>query len=183
MSVELSYTPDALALAVLLHPHPDFGGDQLHPFIDGLFRRLDESGIGAVRFDFSSAEPAEAKAQTIAAIKAGLDRWGTVPVVLAGYSFGAGIAATVEDKRVVAWYLLAPQVSFLTGSMIGRSARPKRIVVPELDRYSSPDSVRKATSDWTSTTVDTLPDTTHFLGDIRPIVDSAASWIESVLHA
>jgi alpha/beta superfamily hydrolase len=55
--VNVAEEATATALAVLLHPHPHFGGNRFHPFIEALFRRLPEIGVTAIRFDFLSAEP------------------------------------------------------------------------------------------------------------------------------
>ena len=104
MVAEMNTTEEARALAVLLHPHPDFGGNRFHPFIDGLFRRLPERAVTAIRFDFSSADLSVAHEEVVAAIDEGSTRWPQLPVVLAGYSFGAGIAAGSggrADRRLV----------------------------------------------------------------------------------
>jgi uncharacterized protein len=170
----------ATALAVLLHPHPQFGGNRFHPFIEALFRRLPEIGVTAIRFDFSSAEPIAATEEVVAAIDEGSTRWPQLPVVLAGYSFGAGIAAGVEDERIVGWYLLAPPVAMLAEAPIGPDPRPKRIVVPALDQFSPPDAVERAVTGWETTTVTTVPNADHFLGAVPPFVDDALRWFDGM---
>jgi alpha/beta superfamily hydrolase len=66
--MEMNNADGGRALGVLLHPHPDFGGNRYHPFIDCLFRRLPEIDIGTVRFDVSSADPSAAHEEVVAAI-------------------------------------------------------------------------------------------------------------------
>ena len=45
VSVDFTAAQQAWAVAVLLHPHPDFGGDRFNAVIDELYRRLPlESG-------------------------------------------------------------------------------------------------------------------------------------------
>jgi len=172
---------EARALAVLLHPHPDFGGNRFHPFIDGLFRRLPDVAVTAIRFDFSSAEPSAAQAQVMAAIDDGSTRWPQLPVVLAGYSFGAGIAAGIGDERIAAWYLLAPQAPPLAAASIGPDSRPKGIAVPEFDQFSPPAAIEQVVDGWESTTVTTVPNADHFLGAVAPVVEAALRWIDSAL--
>jgi alpha/beta superfamily hydrolase len=172
---------EARALAVLLHPHPDFGGNRYHPFIDALFHRLPDIAVTAIRFDFSSAEPSTAQAQVVAAIDEGSTRGAQLPVVLAGYSFGAGIAAAIDDERIAAWYLLAPQAAMLSAAPIGHDPRAKGIAVPEFDQFSPPAAIEQVVSGWESTTVTTVPNADHFLGAVSPIVEDALSWIDASL--
>ena len=116
-------------LCVLLHPHPDFGGNRFHPFIDTMFLRLPEVAVASVRFDFSSSDPSVAHKEVLSAMDQGSARWPDLPVVLVGYSFGAGVAVDTADERIAAWYLLAPPTAALSGAAIGQDARPKAIVV------------------------------------------------------
>jgi alpha/beta superfamily hydrolase len=172
---------EAWGFAVLLHPHPDFGGNRFHPFVEALFRRLPDIGINTIRFDFSSAELSVAREQVMAAIDEGAARWPQLPAILAGYSFGAGVAAGIDDERIAGWYLLAPPSPMLSPSTIGNSPRPKAVVVPEQDQYSPPAVIAQVVAGWEETTVTTLPKTDHFLGSVQPIVDNALRWIERLM--
>jgi uncharacterized protein len=174
---DVNAADDAQGVAVLLHPHPDFGGNRFHPFIDGLFRRLPDVAVSAIRFDFSSAEPSAARAEVMAAIDIGVAQWPHLPLVLAGYSFGAGIAAGLDDERISGWYLLAPPAAMLSAATIGRDPRPKALAIPEHDQFSPPATIAAVVDGWATTTVTTVPDADHFLGAVRPIVDVALTWI------
>jgi hypothetical protein len=176
----MNVAEEARALAVLLHPHPHFGGNRFHPFIDALFHRLPEIGVTTIRFDFSSAEPAVAGEEVETSLNEGSTHWPHLPIVLAGYSFGAGIAAGVGDERITGWYLLAPPTAMLVASPIGPDPRPKRIVVPELDQFSPPAAVEHAVTRWEMTTVTPVPNADHFLGAVAPFVDDALRWIEGM---
>jgi uncharacterized protein len=175
----MNIAQEAKAMAVLLHPHPHFGGNRFHPFIDGLFRGLPEMAVTAIRFDFSSAEPAAAREEVVASMSEGSARWPELPVVLAGYSFGAGIAAGIADERIAGWYLLAPPAAMLSAAPIGDDRRPKAIAVPEFDQFSPPAAIVDAVTGWETTSVTTVPNADHFLGVVQPIVDSALQWIDS----
>jgi alpha/beta superfamily hydrolase len=181
MTLDISGPDHARAMVVLLHPHPSFGGDRFHPFIDATFRLLERIGVGAIRFDFSTADPGAAGGEVAAAIEGGLRRWPEAPVFLVGYSFGAGVAAALSDARILGWYLLAPQAPALTASPIGPDPRPKAIVVPELDQYSPPAAISQATEGWENTTVSILAGTDHFLGDVKALAEAAVGWVEARL--
>jgi alpha/beta superfamily hydrolase len=178
LALEVNEPAAARGVAVLLHPHPHYGGNRFHPFIGGLFRRLPELGVGAIRFDFSSAGPSEARAEALAAVDLGAEQWPRLPVAIVGYSFGAGVAARISDERLAGWYLLAPQSSSLSEATIGADPRPKAIVVPEHDQFSPPAAVEVAVEGWVATTVETAPGADHFLGDVGPLVEAAATWID-----
>jgi alpha/beta superfamily hydrolase len=75
---------------VLLHPHPDLGGDQHNNVVSALYATLDD----AVRFDFASSDLSVATGQVLEQLDAG-------PAWLVGYSFGGGVAALVDDPRVL----------------------------------------------------------------------------------
>ena len=159
-----------------MHPHPDYGGDRYHPFVSEVFRRAP----AAVRFDFTSGNLDAAVAETVAAVDAAHDRWSDARIVLAGYSFGAGVAANVDDERVDSWFLLAPQVGSLARSPIGNDTRrPKSIVVPERDQFSPPDVVRHATDHWQATSFATVAGD-HFLGTvISEVTNACVEWVLS----
>ncbi len=87
---------------VLLHPHPDMGGNQHNNVITALFAALDD----AVRFDFVSSDLGAAKGQVHQQLDEG-------PAWLVGYSFGGGVASLVDDPRVLGWCLIAPALAMV----------------------------------------------------------------------
>src|SRR3954471_15625045 len=104
MDADRNDAKDPSAGAVLLHPHPDYGGDRFNPVVDALFRALPDAGVSAVRFDFSSSDVDVAADE----VRAALSLLDIRPLVIIGYSFGADVATTVADDRVAGWYLIAP---------------------------------------------------------------------------
>ena len=179
MGFDINAAEPSSAVAVLLHPHPDYGGNRFHPFVDGLFKRLPEVSVNAIRFDFTTSSPAGAAEQVIAAIDYAAAQWPACPAILAGYSFGAGIAAMIDDPRITGWYLLAAPGVMLEHATVDDDPRPKTIRVPEHDQFSPPQAIEHLIANWQSTTVETIPGTDHFLGDVEPIVDDALEWIRT----
>ncbi|MDE3203270.1 MAG: hypothetical protein KGQ66_03495 [Acidobacteriota bacterium] len=181
MTPDIEAVDDAVAVAVLLHPHPSYGGNRHHPFIDGLYRRLPALSVPTVRFDFNTSEMAGARAQTAEVVRQAGHRWPGVPVMLMGYSFGAAVAAGTGEAPVGAWFLLAPPAVMLADSTIGLRPGTKAVVVPEFDQYSTPALTAEAVSGWSDTEVSVLAGCDHFLGTVTPAVDLAAAWVSGRL--
>ena len=130
--------PDRAELGVVvLHPHPDYGGDRFNPVVDAIFRAVTAAGTAAVRFDFSSSDVAMAADETRDAL-ARLP--GDVPIAMAGYSFGAGIATQVLDDRITRWVLVAPPLTSLALDLdaIASDPRPKHLLAPVHDQFCPP---------------------------------------------
>ena len=65
---DLTEADDPWAGAVLLHPHPDMGGDRYNNVVSALFEALPAAGVTALRFDFKSSDLEVAAAQTVEAL-------------------------------------------------------------------------------------------------------------------
>lgn len=182
MFVDINPAESAAGFAVLLHPHPEYGGDRFHPLVDTLFTRLPGISVGAIRFDFTTAATDQARDEVVAGINAGTEQWPQLPAIVLGYSFGAAIASTVDDPRVAGWYLVAPPAAMMADAVIGEDPRPKTVLVPERDQFSPPGTVEQLIRGWRSTTMSTLAGADHFLGGaVEPAVDQALRWIRSEL--
>lgn len=165
---------------MLLHPHPDMGGDRFNHVVESLFRGLPPQGISAGRFDFTSGDPVAAAHQVEEAVSqtrpAGL-------VVVVGYSFGADVAATAIDDRVRGWFLIAPPLRVVSTAamVIGDDPRPKQLLVPEHDQFSPPARARRLTAGWAATAVTVAPGADHFLmGHSDAVVTAVAGWISGL---
>ena len=88
---------------------------------------------------------------------------GAPRVALVGYSFGADVALGVADSRVAGWFAVAPPLRFGDFVAIASDARPKVLLVPELDQFSGPGRVSELTSGWSNVRVATLGGADHFL--------------------
>lgn len=170
MDADLEGPDDAAVAGVLLHPHPHFGGDRFHPVIEGCFRALVADGYGACRFDFTSADPETAQSEIGEAIEACRQRWPTAAVVLVGYSFGASMAMRILDDVLAGWFLVAPPQVTIDAATIVDDPRPKRLLVPAADQYSSPAGVAEATAHWRATEVLTIPGDHYLFGTVPQIV-------------
>ena len=151
---------------LLLHPHPDLGGDQHNNVIATLASGLE----GAVRFDFASSDLAVATGQVREHLESG-------PACLVGYSFGGGVASLVDDPGVLGWLLIAPALAAVD-PVIGPDPRPKHVLAAERDRFFTPASLVQATADWAATTHDVVAGADHFLvGHERDVAKRCAAWL------
>jgi alpha/beta superfamily hydrolase len=178
IAVDVNSPHNAWAAAVLLHPHPDRGGDRFNAVVDSLYRALPGAGVASARFDFSSSDTGSAARQTVEVIEVIPTR----PLVVVGYSFGAAVATMVNDDRVAGWFLIAPPLRLVSAdqSTIGSDPRPKALAVPEFDQYTPPAEAAKLTEGWINTALNPLPGADHFLaGALNAVVDMVLAWIRS----
>lgn len=173
--MDLDVPDGARAVALLLHPHPDMGGDRFNHVIGALYRGLPAAGFGAARFDFTDADLERAAEATVAAID---ELPSELPVALVGYSFGAMVAMGVDDPRVTGWFLVAPPVAHADASKLATDPRPKVIAAPALDQFTPPATVADVTAGWRATEVHELAGADHFLaGSTDEIVALVVDWL------
>ena len=127
---DLAEASDPWASAVLLHPHPDMGGDRFNNVVSALFAALPGAGVTAARFDFSSSNTETAVAETIEM----LDALPLKPRFAIGYSFGGGIAARLTDDRIAGRCLIAPPPS--------KESPPAFVIAAEHDQFFQIDDLR-----------------------------------------
>lgn len=172
-TVDINDSPGSPLTAVLLHPHPDMGGNRYNHVIDVLYQSLPKGGYTAARFDFSSSDVGVA-AQEAAAV---VEQCSSGPVAVVGYSFGAAVALHLTDAAIAGWLLVAPYLGGVPGAVIS-DPRPKLLLVAERDQWSPPSRVQPLVEAWPTTTVRTIAGADHFLaGCTGPVVDKALEWL------
>ena len=112
-----------LPLVVVCHPHPRYGGDMDNNVLMAVVRALTRGGIAALRFNFrgvgrsrgshggGSGEQDDVRAAL--ALSATLPDIDAARIGLAGYSFGAWMAALTAGPSIAALALIA--VPLVTG--------------------------------------------------------------------
>ena len=174
-AIDWNRADDEWATAVVLHPHPDMGGDRHNHVVEAFFRALPSAGVTAARFDFSSSDPTVARGEVLDVLAQADGR-----LFVVGYSFGADIATTVGDARIAAWVLVAPPLRLVdpAAMVVGHDPRPKLVLPAERDQFSSPDHARAVTADWAATTIQVLGGADHFLaGATGAAVEQALTWL------
>lgn len=173
LEAEIAVPDDPIGAVVLAHPHPQQGGSMRSLVTSELFRSLPADGIAVLRFNFRGVEESEGTygggvdehRDVIAAIDRLRDATDVRPLVLAGWSFGADVSATVVDDRLAGWFLIAPPLRVLPADafVVGADPRPKHLAVPEHDMFRPPDAARAATAEWVNTTVEVVAGADHFM--------------------
>lgn len=189
LEAEIVVAPDAGAIAVLCHPHPQFGGDMRSLVVSELFRAYPAAGISCLRFNFrgvgaSSGTWDDGGAEQLdvrSAVEAAAVRSGQ-PVVLVGWSFGADLALTNRDPVVVAWVAIAPPLHFGDDhDATGRDARPKLVMLAEHDEFRPPEQVIARTTTWQSSTTEVIGGASHFfVGRTGQLVTRTTEWINQL---
>jgi alpha/beta superfamily hydrolase len=158
LAYDVTVRPGSRTTVVLSHPHPDMGGDRHHPVVQALYDGLAWSTL---RFDFTSSALPTAQEDLREAIALAPDPH----VVLAGYSFGANVALSIVEPRVLGWCLVAPPLRGVDAQTLAAAgdARPKHLVVPELDQFCPPARAARATDGWEATSIETIAGCDHFL--------------------
>ena len=168
---ELSIPSEPTAAAVLAHPHPQFGGNMRSIVIGALFAALPPAGVACLRFNFRGVEGSEGdfddgraeRLDVVAALDVLHPITEGLPLVLAGWSFGADTSLDVDDERSVGWFAVAPPLRRNSDYAAAFDSRPKLVAVPEHDQFRSPDSARPVLRAWTNTQVEVVKGADHFL--------------------
>lgn len=173
LEAELHVPPAARAAAVLCHPHPQFGGNMRSLVPGTLFDGLPRTGIAALRFNFrgvegstgSYGEGIDEQLDVVAAIDALASACPDVPIVVAGWSFGAEVASAVTDARLAGWVLIALPMRILPAGSHGAGAdpRPKLVLQPEHDQYRPPAALAPLIAGWVATDTEIVGGADHFL--------------------
>jgi len=179
--------------AVVCHPHPLFGGTMHNKVVYQVARTLDRLGIASLRFNFrgvglSAGEHDRGRGEgddVQAAIEFLAGEFPGVPMLLAGFSFGAwvGLRIGCAEKRVAELIGLGAPVDDSKFDYLARCAKPKLMLTGENDQFGSPATLRKVIDSLDAASRDAtqiliVPGVDHFFAGKLDQVDSAiANWL------
>jgi alpha/beta superfamily hydrolase len=155
----LDMPEDPSAVLVFCHPHPQMGGTMNAPLLLAVKDALLPRGWAVLRFNFrgigsSEGETGIGDAETQdaeGALACVTERFGDLPVALAGWSFGGAVAVRVAARHpeLVACVAIAPAVEAVEGVTAGLPEQgsigvsmPLIFLVGVNDRQISPDACR-----------------------------------------
>lgn len=131
------------AVAVIAHPHPQFGGTMQTKAVYEAARALTRIGVAALRFNFRGAgvsrgtfdEGRGEQEDYRAALDEAARRFPGLPVWAVGMSFGAWVATEVgaRDPRVTLLVAMAPAVDHYAFDGLRRATKPAFIIHGEED--------------------------------------------------
>jgi alpha/beta superfamily hydrolase len=179
------------AAVVLAHPHPQMGGDRHSLVTSELFRLLPAEGVATLRFDFRGAGGSEGEHgggvdevhDVHAAVAQLAERVPGVPLVVAGWSFGADTSLSVLDERLAGWFALAPPFRFGTEAA-GADPRPKLLAIPEHDQFAPPSVAYGEAEDWANTEIQVVPGADHLCaGRTQHVADLLLTFLRALANA
>jgi alpha/beta superfamily hydrolase len=190
-----SAPPAATLAAVVCHPHPLFGGTMHNKVIYQTAKSLDALGIAVLRFNFRgaglSAGVHDRGRGEQDDVRSALDflasEFPGVPLLLAGFSFGAwvGLRTGCEHARVSHLIGLGIPVNSTDFSFLRHCEKPKLFVHGSNDEFGALEKVKAL--------VPTLPGTNRlvvvegvdhfFAGKLDQLAAAINAWITNeVLH-
>lgn len=151
--------PDAPCTALVCHPHPLFGGTMHNKVVFNAMKALNGHGLPTLRFNFRGTglsqgrhDQGRGEVDDVRAALAWLEEEFHLPVVFAGFSFGAavGLKAAAADPRVAALVALGMPIQvedrLYTYSFLKGLALPKLIVSGDRDQFSTAEQLRALAS-------------------------------------
>jgi uncharacterized protein len=159
----------AAGSAVFAHPHPLHGGTLHNKVVYRAAKVLAEAGYGTLRFNFRgvglSAGAHDGGRGEVGDFRAALGKaeaLGGLPIVGAGFSFGAGIAlkAIAGDGRVGAYVGVGLPLATSSGEDLPRPTVPALFLVGSEDTFGPPELLRRFVGD--SGAIVEVPGADHF---------------------
>lgn len=139
--------------AVVCHPHPLFGGTMHNKVVYQAAKSLDALGLPVLRFNFRGAGQSAGEHDRGVGeqddVRAALDflakQFPGVPLLLAGFSFGAwvGLRVGCEDARASHLIGLGIPVNSSDFSFLRQCKKPKLFVHGSLDQFGAIEEVKR----------------------------------------
>jgi len=180
LEAEAVVVSGATAAVLLCHPHPEQGGSMTSLVTSELFRTLPtDHALSVLRFNFRGVGASEGahdhghgeQLDIVAGLDALAARADGVPLVVAGWSFGADTSLAVLDARIAAWTPIAPPLRILPldAFVAAQDLRPKVLIVPGNDQFNPPDRARSLIEGWTNARIEVVDGADHFLVGRTPV--------------
>jgi len=190
--------PDATHAAVVCHPHPVYGGTLHNKVVFHAMKALNALGLPVLRFNFRGAglsggqhDHGTGEVDDVRAALDGLDQEFHLPLIFAGFSFGAavGLRAACPDPRVQAVIGLGTPIMPVDErsydyDFLKACTKPKLLVSGSRDQFA-PKAKMEAL-------VDSLPEpkklviieaADHFFeGRLREMREAIEAWARILLH-
>ena len=148
--------PHAAYASVVCHPHPMHGGTMHNKVVYHAAKALNSFGLPVLRFNFRGTGLSEGthdagrgERDDIRAALDWLEREYSVPIIFAGFSFGAatGLKSCCPDPRVVGLIALgtplAVQERLYTYSYLTNCIKPKLMISGEHDQFAPAANLRE----------------------------------------
>jgi uncharacterized protein len=160
---------DPRGAAVVGHPHPLHGGTMHNKVVYRAAQALTRAGYATLRFNFRGVglsqgryDAGRGEVEDFRAALHEAERLGGLPLVAAGFSFGAAVClkAVAGDARVAAVIALGLPLATESGRVVPRPAVPALYAVGERDAYGPPEELRRFVGETAPVVI--LPGADHF---------------------
>jgi alpha/beta superfamily hydrolase len=160
-------------VAVITHPHPLYGGDMHNPVVTSITDSFMRKGYATLRFNFRGTGASEGgfddglgERQDLLAALEWVHQQTKAPICVAGYSFGAWVAAGAAAAGQIGkspLFLVSPPVAFLTFAEVGPPLAIEAVVVGRRDDFAPLPQVKTLLARWqASATLAVIEDCDHF---------------------
>ena len=179
---------------VVSHPHPLYGGDMDSPVVARIVESCAGRGLATLRFNFrgvgaSTGRHDEGRGEqedvraSLARLQDALGSDGRV--ALAGYSFGAAVAAAVAATAPVAGLaLVAPPLRVTDVHLPAGVNGPLLVVVGAEDQYCPAAALETLRVTLPAATVVVVEGADHFFfGSLTPLGEAVTAWADALLGA
>ena len=190
-------SPAATHAALICHPHPVYGGTLHNKVVFHAMKALNSLGMPALRFNFRGAglshgdhDKGVGELEDVRAALDWLDQQFHLPMIFAGFSFGAavGLRVACPDPRVSALVSLGTPISPVDDrsydyGFLQTCTKPKLFVSGSRDQFASKAKLE--------TLVASLPEpkkliiieaADHFFeGRLREMREAVESWVKMIL--
>jgi len=185
---------NATHAAMVCHPHPLYGGTMHNKVVFNAMKALSSFGFPVLRFNFRGAGLSEGKhdegrgeAEDVHAAIDWLDDSFGLPIIFAGFSFGAatGLRAACPDDRVVGVISIGTPVAAegrsYTYSFLAQCRKPKLFLSGSRDQYGPVANLEQLVSIAAEPKKFALvEDADHFFEGKLPIVRNAIEeWVRT----
>lgn len=156
--------------AVVCHPHPLYGGSRNDAVVAAITRALVGERRRVLRFDFrgtgGSAGTHDGGAAERDDLRAAIEAVepGAGPLTIAGYSFGADIALSVDHPSADRWIVVAPPLAIIDAQELVAPSdpRPTTVITGAHDQFNPPEQLRSRLDDWTAAELHVVDSADHF---------------------
>ena len=140
------------AVAIVCHPHPQYGGTMTNKVVYSLARAFNEAGAPAVRFNYrgvgaSTGTYGEGNGETddaLAVFDWAAQRWPGAQLWLGGFSFGGAVAIRAAAQRnVVRLVTVAPAIRRVPVDASSLPQCPWLIVQGDSDELVDPNDIQQ----------------------------------------
>jgi hypothetical protein len=189
-------SPNATHAAVVCHPHPVYGGTLHNKVVFHAMKALNSFGFPVLRFNFRGTGLSEGEhangVEEVEDVRTALDwleREYTLPIIFAGFSFGAavGLRASYADPRVPALIGLGLPVVAIENrnydfEFLRTCTKPKLFVSGSRDQYAPPGQLEALVTTFADPKkLVRIEAGDHFFeGRLREMREEVESWVKGV---